>query len=169
LKLEYFRRYQLDMQLAYCRYFYQRHLEAADKKLTYGGLAAGSAAFASGAAALIASLDALLASLAAFGVMATAWSAFLSRDEAIYQDRRNADRLRRALFQLENLAMRLDDVREAVEAGSKAQLQDFVMAIHRQIALTHQEWLTSAESAGDAVGKMEETLEMLQKRGTSKE
>jgi hypothetical protein len=71
LKLEYFRRYQLGVQIAYCDYYFVQHQTAADKKLTQRGRAVATATFASGAAALVASFDALLTSFAALGVMAS--------------------------------------------------------------------------------------------------
>jgi hypothetical protein len=169
LKLEYFRRYQLDAQMAYSRNYFERYRTAADKNLANSGQASALAAMASGAAALFASAEALLASLAALGVMATAWSGYLTQAENIHQNRQNAVRLRRALSELEALGIRLDDVRERVEAGSQADLQNYVMDVHHQLAGAHQEWLASAKGTGEAIEKMDEALTALRSRGGSKE
>jgi hypothetical protein len=159
LKLEYFRRYQLKAQIAYCDRYYKEHRTAAEKRLTQRGLAVAVATFASGAVALVASFDALLASLAAFGVMATAWLVYLDRHEAIYQDRQEAERLGRTRLELENRSMVLDDVRERVEEGSESDLHGYVDAVHQIVQAAHSEWVTSIESIGEAVASMEKATE----------
>jgi hypothetical protein len=63
---EYFRRYQLDVQIAY---YDQRGRESADRTLMIGGFAAALAAVASGSAGIVASIEAPWAALAALGVM----------------------------------------------------------------------------------------------------
>jgi multisubunit Na+/H+ antiporter MnhG subunit len=166
LKLEYFRRYQLDMQVAYYRERGRQHRETADRTLTLGALAAALGAVASGSAGIVAFFDATWASLAALGVVGAALAAFAATREAANQDRRNAERYGRTLEALESLRGRLDDVRGGVMAGSQNVLEEYVAAVHEQLSLEHREWLEGAESTRSAIGKMDETLAALQKRRT---
>jgi hypothetical protein len=163
MKLEYFRRYQLDVQIAYYDQRSRQHRESADRTLMIGGFAAALAAVASGSAGIVASIEAPWAALAAVGVIGTALAAFAATREAVNQDRRNAERYGRTLAALEILRGRLDDVRAGVLAGSQAVLEEYVAAVHEQLSLEHREWLSGAESTRSAIGKMDETLAALQK------
>jgi hypothetical protein len=163
LKLEYFRRYQLDVQIAYYDRRGGQHRESADRTLTLGGFAAALGAVASGSAGIAASIEAPWAALAALGVIGTALAAFAATREAVNQDRRNAERYGRTLSALEILRGRLDDVRAGVLAGSQDLLEEYVAGVHEQLSLEHREWLSGKESTRSAVGKMDETLAALQK------
>jgi SMODS and SLOG-associating 2TM effector domain 1 len=164
LKLEYFRRYQLDVQLAFYDRRGRQHRQSADRTLALGGFAAALAAVAS--AGIAASIEAPWAALAAFGVVGTALAAFAATREGVNQDRRNAERYGRTLSALEILRGRLDDVRAGVLAGSQDLLEEYVAAVHEQLSLEHREWLSGAETTRSAIGKMDETLAALQKRRT---
>jgi SMODS and SLOG-associating 2TM effector domain 1 len=163
LKLEYFRRYQLDVQLAFYDRRSRQHRQSADRTLALGGFAAALAAVASGSAGIAASIEAPWAALAAFGVVGTALAAFAATREGVNQDRRNAERYGRTLSALEILRGRLDDVRAGVLAGSQDLLEEYVAAVHEQLSLEHREWLSGAETTRSAIGRMEETLATLQK------
>jgi hypothetical protein len=163
LKLEYFRRYQLDVQLAYYEQRGRQHLASADRTLMLGGFAAALAAVASGSAGIVASIEAPWAALAALGVIGTALAAFAATREAVNQDRRNAERYRRTLAALEILRARLDDVRGGVLAGSEDVLDEYVAAVHEQLSLEHREWLSGAESTRAAIGRMDAALAAAQK------
>lgn len=169
LKLEYFRRYLLDMQIAYYGQRSRQHRKSADQTLTIGGFAAALGAVASGSAGLVASFNAPWAALAAVGVLGTALAAFAATREAVNQDRRNAERYGRTLSALEILRGRLDDVRAAVLAGSQDVLEEYVAAVQEQLSLEHREWLSGAESTRSAIGKLDETLAALQKPGVKVE
>ena len=169
LKLEYFRRYLLDMQITYYRERRRKHRQSADRTLTLGGFAAALAAVASGSAGVVASFDAPWAALAAVGVVGTALAAFATTREAVNQDRRNAERYGRTLSALEILRGRLDDVRAGVLAGSQDVLEEYVAAVQEQLSLEHREWLAGAESTRSAVGRLDETLAAVQKQGPKAE
>jgi hypothetical protein len=163
LKLEYFRRYQLDVQLAFYDRRGRQHRQSADHTLALGGFAAALAAVASGSAGIAASIEAPWAALAAFGVVGTALAAFAATREGVNQDRRNAERYGRTLSALEILRGRLDDVRPGVLAGSQDVLEEYVAAVHEQLSLEHREWLSGAESTRSAIGRMDEALAAVQK------
>jgi len=166
LKLEYFRRYQLDMQIAYYDQRRKQHRRSADRTLAIGGFAAAIAAVASGSAGIVAFSNTPWASLAALGVVGTALAAYAATREAFNQDRRNAERYGRTLQALEILRAKLDEVRHAVlttSAQAQDALDEYVAAVHEQLSLEHREWLSGAESTRSAIGKLDETLAELQK------
>jgi SMODS and SLOG-associating 2TM effector domain 1 len=163
LKLEYVRRYLLDMQIAYYGRRGRQHRRSADRTLTIGGFAAALGAVAAGSAGLVASFNAPWASLAAVGVVGTALAAFAATREAVNQDRRNAERYGRTLSALKILRGRLDDVRAGVLAGLQDVLEEYVAAVQEQLSLEHREWLAGAESTRSAIGKLDETLAALPK------
>jgi hypothetical protein len=167
LKLEYFRRYQLDVQIAYYAGRGEAHRRSADQTLLIGGLAVAAGAVAAGAAGVLAATDTRWAAVAALGVVGTAGAAFAATREAVNQDRRNAERYGRTLSALEILRGRLDEVRAGVLAGSQELLEEYVAAVHEQLSLEHREWLSGAESTRSAIGKLDETLAALQKRQAS--
>jgi hypothetical protein len=169
LKLEYFRRYQLDVQVAYYGNRGKQHRHSAEKNLEMGGLAAGIAGIVSGSAGLTAAFAAPLASLAAIGVVGTALAAFATAREEVNQDRRNAERYDRTLLALESLRGRLDKVRAGVFKGSQTALNEYVAAVHEQLSVEHREWLAGAESTSSAVGKLDDTLAALQEGGAKPE
>jgi hypothetical protein len=163
LKLEYFRRYQLDMQITYYDQRRKDHRRSADRTLALGGFAAAIAAVASGSAGVLASSSPSWSALAALGVVGTALAAYAATREAVNGDRRNAERYGRTLASLEILRAKLDEVRAGVLQGSQAVLDEYVAAVHDQLSLEHREWLSGAESTQSAIGKLDETLASLQK------
>jgi SMODS and SLOG-associating 2TM effector domain 1 len=164
LKLEYFRRYQIDVQIAFYAGRGEAHRRAADLTLLIGGFAVAAGAVAAGAAGVLAATDTRWAALAALGVIGTAGAAYAATREAVNQDRRNAERYGRTLSALEILRGRLDDVRAGVLAGSQQLLDEYVAAVHEQLSLEHREWLSGAESTRSAIGRMDETLAALKDR-----
>jgi hypothetical protein len=170
LKLEYFRRYLLDVQITYYRERRRKHRQSADKTLTMGGFAAALAALALGSAGLVASFDAPWAALAAVGVVGSALASFAAGREAVNMDRRNAERYGRTLSALEILRGRLDEVRNGVLAGSEDALEEYISAVQEQLSVEHREWLSAPpESTRSAISKLDETLSALQKDAAKSE
>jgi hypothetical protein len=108
-----------------------------------------------------------VASIATFAVVGSAISSFASSKEATNQDRRNAERYARTSEALERIESRLDDVREAVAAGSHEALRRFVKAVHEQLSLEHRQWLEGAEAISEDLAALEEALADSRKRGQS--
>jgi hypothetical protein len=158
LRLAYFRRYQLNVQLTF---FAQRgvdHRKAADRTLMVGAvaatcaslasLAAGGASFASGAAV----------SLGALAVFAAALSSYASNAEALSQDRRNSQRYRTAREALRELEARFGSIEDEVRKGNRAAALEYVKVVNEQLASEHKQWLASSEAIRDVVAKLEEAL-----------
>jgi hypothetical protein len=158
LKLEYFRRYQLDLQLAYYKTRRSEHRNSAERTL---GISAGSvlvAAIASGAAGVLGALRTEWAALGSLAVFGAALQAFAASRESINQDRRNAERYDNTAQALQGLRERLDDVRLGIAAGSPSVLGEYVAAVQDQLSLEHRQWLEGAENMQAAVARLEKAL-----------
>lgn len=163
-QLEYFRRFQLDVQLAYYENRSKDHDKAAQKALLQGAVAMGLVALANGAAGFLGGIGYIkFTAIASLGVVAKSFAAKVTNSEAINQDSRNAERYLRAETILSELRARLDAVREHVLNGKLEVLHEFVEAVHEQLSLEHRQWLESISKAGTAVGKLEKHLEDLKK------
>lgn len=158
LKLEYFRRYQLDVQLAYYGTRRQQHATSASRTLMLGGMAALAGSITAGAAGVLGVADVALTAFAGLGVVGTALAAFASTREAMNQDRRNAERYARTLDSLERLKGKLSEVREAAPAEDGVVLADFVAAVHEQLSLEHRQWQEAGESSESAAARLEKAL-----------
>ena len=171
LKLEYFRRYQLDVQRIYYDTRGREHEESADRTLRLGSYAVafstGTAAVSSGALgtmALGSTVGApqvgggIASALGALVIVGSALSAYAGAREAMAQDRRNAERYARTYAALSSLSQRLDEVRGAVAQGNSKVLAEFVAAVNEQISLEHRQWLRESESTKAAEARLTEAL-----------
>jgi hypothetical protein len=158
LKLEYFRRYQLDLQLAYYKGRRSRHRNSAERTLDISAASVLVAAIASGAAGVLGALRSEWAALGSLAVFGAALQAFAAAREALNQDRRNAERYDNTAQALQGLRERLDDVRLGIAAGSASVLGEFVGAVQDQLSLEHRQWLEGAENMHAAVARLERAL-----------
>ena len=169
LKLEYFRRYQLDVQTAYYKARRQRHKKSAERTLMLGGLAVALASIAAGAAGFLgAAFETAWVSLAALGIVGASLGSFASMREAVNQDRRNAERYGRTLAALEELRGRLDEVRAGAATGLSDVTDEFVAAVHEQLSLEHRQWLEGGESTRSTIVKLNEILAKAEEQRTAK-
>ncbi len=157
-QLEYFRRYQLEVQVRYYRDRSAEHLAASRRTLAVSSWAVFVSTLSAGLAGVLGAWWPALASLAALSVLGSALSSFASVKESGNQDRRNAERYGRTYESLEQLESKLPAVRHAVTAGSSKALNQFVRAVHEQLSLEHRQWLRGAEAISDGVASLEETL-----------
>jgi hypothetical protein len=158
LKLEYFRRYQLDLQLAYYKTRRTGHRKSAERTLDISAISVLVAAFASGAAGVLGARQSEWAALGSLAVFGAALQAFAAAREAINQDRRNAERYDNTAQALQGLRERLDDVRLGIAAGSASVLGEYVSAVQDQLSLEHRQWLEGAENMQAAVARLEKAL-----------
>ena len=171
LKLEYFRRYQLDLQLAYYKTRRSGHRNSAERTLSISAGSVLVAAIASGAAGVLGALRSEWAALGSLAVFGAALQAFAASRESINQDRRNAERYDNTAQALQGLRERLDDVRLGISAGSTSVLGEYVGAVQDQLSLEHRQWLEGAENMQAAVARLEKALSSgaSQKDATSSE
>ena len=158
LKLEYFRRFQLDAQIAFYHQRGAKHAVSARKTLLFGSIAAGIAAVSAGAAGVFGILNPALTALGGIGVLGTALAAFASAREAMNQDRRNAERYQRTSRALEQLKVNLSDVRRAAITGVADVVALFVSAVHDQLSVEHRQWIESGKAGAVALTQMEQVL-----------
>jgi hypothetical protein len=167
LLLEYFRRFQFDVQLAYYCKREKDHRKEAATTLSYSKWAIFGAAIATGIAAVLgAAVHTGFVAFGAIGGIFTGLSAFASMREAVNQDRRNAERYDRTYRVLMDLNKRLDDVRRAVYKAGMKPLDDFVEAVHEQLSLEHRQWLGELGEARGSFAKLERTLKELTSKVT---
>lgn len=160
LKLEYFRRYELEMQLHYYEQRRREHEQDADRFLSMESNAILLALIGVGVAGILsAALGAEWSGLAAIGVVGTAYATFSGAKEAIRQSRRNAERYDRTAEMLRELQGKLDAVRRAVAAGNDAVLPAFVESVHEQLSLEHRQWLAEEEGRSAALQRLEKHLQ----------
>jgi hypothetical protein len=158
LKLEYFRRYQLDLQLAYYQTRRSGHRNSAGRTLNVSATSVLVAAIASGAAGVLGALKSEWAALGSLAVFGAALQAFAAARESMHQDRRNAERYDHSAQALQGLRERLDDVRQGIEAGSTSVLGEYVAAVQDELSLEHRQWLEGAENMQAAVARLEKAL-----------
>jgi hypothetical protein len=158
LKLEYFRRYQLDLQLAYYKTRRSGHRNSAERTLDISAGSVLVAAIASGAAGVLGALRSEWAALGSLAVFGAALQAFAAARESLNQDRRNAERYDNTAQALLGLRERLDDVRLGIAAGSTSVLGEYVSAVQDQLSLEHRQWLEGAENMQAAVARLDKAL-----------
>lgn len=158
LLLEYFRRFQLDVQRAYYRNRGVDHRRAADRALNRGSIAVAGGAAASGLAGVLSVFQPAWTALAAVGLTGQAWASTVTNEEATAQSRRNAERYDRTGVTLDRIYERLDEVRTAVAGGDTAVLSEFVETVHEQLSLEHRQWQEEMHVAGTAIGRLEQLL-----------
>lgn len=159
LQLEYFRRYQLQVQRAYYRRRSEHHRRASDKMLGVSAVAIATASVATGLGGLLGgALDSRWIAIAGFAVIATGLAGFAAAKEAVNQDRRNMERFRRTLETLDGLAAKLDAVRKAAASGDREPVIQFVAAVHEQLSLEHRQWLEASENTTTTLAKLEASL-----------
>jgi hypothetical protein len=157
-QLEYFRRYQLDVQVAFYRVRATEHRLSGRRTLALSGWAAFLAGAATGLAGFLGAPYPPLASLASLAILGSALAAYAASRAAMNQDQRNAERYDRTRQALEQIESRLSEVRQAVAAGSRESLAGFVQAVHEQVSLEHRQWLSEADARSVGVRQLDETL-----------
>lgn len=155
LALEYFLRYQFDVQKAFYATRSRDHRASANKTVTIGATGAVVATIAS-ASGIPISTD--VNWLAAISVIGAAIGAYAIGREQMTQDRRNAERYKRISDALTMLSRKLDDVRVLAQRGENTAVQTFVTAVNEQISNEHRQWLDQADSMGETLEQIDNAL-----------
>jgi hypothetical protein len=160
IKLEYFRRFQLDVQLNYSGSAAKKNLIAARKTLKWSSIAVAGAGGITALASFAGGfLDSRLAALATLGTLFAGLSTYTATREGVYHNQRNADRFARTKEALIEIYKRIDDARQAVLTDGQTPLLDFVGAVHEQLLAEHKEWLDLETEAENAFTKLQQSLE----------
>jgi hypothetical protein len=159
LQLEYFRRYQLEVQRRYYSKRSGEHKRAADRMLTLSAHAAGLGALATGFAGILGGvLGPGWACLAGFATIAAALSAFASTHESLGQHRRNEELYDKTNDALAELEGKLDEVRTAAAKDDRESVKQFVTAVHEQLFIEHKQWLDAAENMAVSLANLDKAL-----------
>lgn len=158
LKLEYFRRFQLDVQQNFYRVRSRDNLKDAKRILSYSSFAIAGAGLATGLASYLGVASPKFAAIAALGTAFTALSSFAAAHESVYQNQRNAERYSRTADALDGIAATLDDVRAGVQKAGPEPLLGFIEAVHEQLSLEHRQWLGDQTEAESAFTRLQDTL-----------
>lgn len=161
LILEYFRRYQLDVQRAFYKNRGEGHLLSANRTVTLGAIGTVIAALAnlSGAPA------GFWVTFGTLGVVGASLTTFATTREQTNQDRRNAERYGRTRDALDALAAKLTEVRAAAGQGNGNAVKEFIAAVNEQVSLEHRQWLEGSEATVAALAKLEDALRKPPKKG----
>jgi len=167
LQLEFFRRFQVDMQLNYYTQRSGDHAVAAEKSATISTWAMGIAGLAAAIAGFLgASIDPRWAAVAAVGFVFQAHASNALSAEAVNQDRRNEERYNRTLKSLQDLKADMDGVRRQVDGGNAAILDAYVDAVHEQLSLEHRQWIEDTETTSQVLGELKAQLKKVQPEST---
>lgn len=161
-KLQYFVRYQLNVQLLYYDRRGSEHERSAARSLRFAAFAIALSAIITGLAGMLSTAYLEFAALGGIGVIASALTAFASTRESINQDQRNAERYERTFETLTKLKMNVGTVQRGILNTGAKPLTDFVQAVHEQISLEHRQWLDDSAQASIALKALEETLKNVQ-------
>ena len=158
LHLEYFRRFQLEAQLAYHAGRRRRLGRSLVLVLAAGGVAVFIAAAANGVGGILGAVDPDLVAIAALAVVGTAAGSLATATASIGQfreSREHHDEVWRALL---DLTGRLDAVRAAVGAGDLTALTGFVEATHEIMRGEHVAWLQRQEKIAATLDELDSAL-----------
>jgi hypothetical protein len=133
LAFEYFRRYQMDVQIAFYNRRAEDHRRAASKLLSASTFLVALASASAAIAAILSGRNPAWVSVAALGTVATAFASFAATQESVNQSRQNAERYTVACDALSLLKRKLDAVRAAAAADEREPVTQFVAAVHDQI------------------------------------
>jgi hypothetical protein len=159
LKLEFFRRFQLDVQLNYFSAKSIRHQKTASKLLLISTIAVMLVLFINGIAGIVGFIgETQITVIASFAIIAQAVSSMVMNKEAIGQDRQNSERYESARKSLNMLKRTIDQVHDKLDEGNPAILQNYIAAVHEPIMSEHRQWLSSQETRLSAISRLEEEL-----------
>lgn len=159
LKLEYFRRFLLDSQLAFYSGESKKHLVAARQALKWSSIAVAGAGTVTALAGFAGGfIHPKFAAVATLGTLFAALSTYVTTREDVYHNQRTAELFTRTEEALREIYKRIDDVRLAVLTDGRPPLLDFIKAVHEQLLVEHKHWLGLETEAENAFAKLQENL-----------
>jgi hypothetical protein len=170
LRLEYFRRYQLGIQLNFYNGRSKDHARDARQALAISSFAIAGASLvtALSGTALSSYAHGKFTALAAFGAAFTALASFATVRESVFQYQRNADRYEKTGEILGGMLATMDEVREAVRQAGQPPLLEFVNAVQEQLSLEHRQWLGAADEQNKALEQLKANLADVMKKAAEK-
>lgn len=158
--LEYFRRYQLDMQI---NFFTERAKELEKKS----NKAIISIAILSGLVILINELTFVSGiewtSIATLAIIVQAYAFMINNKELNDQNGKNADRYSKIGLALTKLRSQIDHVKQAISASNFSVLSSYVQAIQEPLYEENKQWLEVMSTSSLALDDLEKHLESYKK------
>ena len=151
LQLEYFLRYQLQVQLNYYHERGRQHAVAARQFVNIGTGITFLTAVTASLAGLSTELGDWVGSAAVVGLVAPILLATQSSLSRLNQDERNAARYAITHDHLLNLKKESDSARRAAEAGNRDEVCRFIRSANGVISVEHTEW-TERQTSDDEPG-----------------
>jgi hypothetical protein len=159
LKLEYFRRFQLDVQIGYYARTVKKNTREARQGLKWSSIAVAGAGIITAFAAFTSGfISPKFAAVATLGTFFAAISTFATTREDVYHHQRNSERYSRTRDALIEIYKTIDDVRAAIIKDGQKPLLDFIDAVHEQMLAEHKQWLSLEEESENAFTRLQETL-----------
>ncbi len=153
--LEYFRRYQIDIQLSYYDVRSRQLSKTANKSSNMIAILAGVVLLING---IVSSFGLDWTSLAALAIIVQAISNNVSNRELTDQNLRNAERYERTRKLLAKLKSRIGKVRTTITKGDLTVLKTYVHAIQEPLSAENKQWLKSMKSSSLAIDELEKRL-----------
>jgi Mg2+ and Co2+ transporter CorA len=159
--LEYFRRYQLDIQLN----FFSIRTSQLEKK---SNKALNALAVLSAIVLIINGLTGILglawSSLAAIAIILQNYAFMVNNKELNDQNTRNAERYSRTRSTLAELKSEIDDVTKSIMQDDTSILLTYIHAVQEQISLENRQWLKTMRSSSKAIDELETQLEKFRQK-----
>ena len=160
IRLEYFRRFQLNIQRNYYSNRSSQLSKRGNQAIINAAWIAGGVAFLDGLASAFGLVEEDLAwvILGGLALVGTAVGSMITNRELTEQNQRNALRYDNTRSVLVRLYARLDQVREGIQKGKVELLGRFVKAVHEPLSNEHRQWLENMGKTHSAIGELEELL-----------
>ncbi len=163
LQLEYFRRYQFDVQHTYYNARSEELSQKSDSRLTLISYLFGAVTAVNGIAGVVGATKPKWAALAGIALIIQALSTMLTNAEAVNQDRRNSERYKRTFLALDIINNNLENIRSGVARGNKEVMYKFAAAVHEPISAEHQQWVKDFKKRSKALGQLSQELENIKR------
>jgi hypothetical protein len=154
--LEYFRRYQLDVQLNFYTSKSETLEGAANKSLKIIIALGATVVILNGIIGL--GLDPKYSILASLALIVQAYSFMTSNKELTNQNERNAERYARSRSLMAGLKAKIDPVKMALESKDFSALTAYFNAVHEPLLAEHQQWLKTMKASSVATTELEKHI-----------
>jgi hypothetical protein len=159
LKLEYFRRYHLDVQFNFYNTKKVKLKIIEDRSVTWSLALVAFVFIFNGLAAYLGSKHTWLISISSLVLIFQALSALFISRENIFQNGRNAERYENASNDLLIKQGELDDIRKMAASGNYEAVEKFTTEVCETILNEHRQWLGSLAERENELVKLDQMLE----------
>lgn len=158
LKLEYFVKFQLKVQIEYLEKRGNDHRRQYDKLKYRTSIGLGIVALISMISGISGITQTLYASLAFIGLIAGAFVAMKNEENTIFQYQRTFQRYESTGEILQELRNLLDQVRPKILSGDLSVLEEYVKTVNNCISTEHRQWLEIKDETNAIVTDLQKKL-----------